>query len=72
MAIGISTTVAEALGFLPAAFGLAGVTCLFGAAVMLVWEVRLAVRSSLAEMQYVKRVVARRTGYTDTGGPPPG
>lgn len=71
VSIGISASTGEALGHLPAVLGLAGATCLFVAAVLLVWEVKHAVRVSLAEIEYVKRVVARRTGYTETGGPPP-
>lgn len=71
VAIGVSTSTQEALGYIPAIFGLLGAMGLFAAAVMLVWEVRLAVMSSLKEMDYVRKVVARRTGYTDTGGPPP-
>jgi hypothetical protein len=71
IAIGISTSTSEALGFIPAGLGLSGAFCLFLAAILLVSEVRLAVRSSLIEIAYVKRVVARRTGYTETGGPPP-
>lgn len=71
VAIGVSRSIDEALGYLPALFGLAGAVGLFAAAVFLVWEVRLAVASSLKEMEYVRKVVARRTGYTDTGGPPP-
>jgi len=71
VAIGVSRSTSEALGYVPAVFGLLGATGLFVAAVLLVWEVRLAVASSLKEMEYVKKVVARRTGYTETGGPPP-
>ncbi len=70
VAIGVSTTINEALGFLPAAFGLAGATCLLGASALLVWEVRMAVRSSLREMEYVTKVVARRADVTGGDGKP--
>jgi hypothetical protein len=47
---------------MPVGFGLLGAGALFLGAILLIREARLAVRSTLAELEYIKRMVARRTG----------
>jgi hypothetical protein len=69
LSIGASAAARWALGWVPVGLGLLGATALFLASVLLVREARLAVRSTLIEVDYVKRVVARRTGLPDA--PPP-
>lgn len=62
LAIGLSAVAKGSFGWVPIGLGLIGATSLFVGAVLLVREARLAVRSTLAELEYVKRMVARRTG----------
>lgn len=62
LAIGLSAVAAGRLGWIPTALGLCGATALFVGAILLIREARLAVRSSLMEMDYTIRMVARRTG----------
>ena len=65
--VGCSLTIglATASGWLvwvPVGLGLLGAAALLVAAVFLVRDARLAVRSTLAELDYIRRMVARRTG----------
>ncbi len=53
----------------PVVPGLCGAALLFHASVLLVREARLAVDSTLHEMSYVRRVVARKTGLGDVKRP---
>jgi hypothetical protein len=69
IAIGASATANWAFGWLPVGMGLLGATALFFASMLLVREARLAVRSTLLEVEYVKRVVARRTGLPEAAIP---
>ncbi|MDB5313324.1 MAG: hypothetical protein JWO38_7526 [Gemmataceae bacterium] len=62
LAIGLSAIMKGILGWVPVGLGLLGATALFAGAVLLIREARLAVRSSLGEMEYTKRMVTRRTG----------
>ena len=61
LAIGISAVGRGWLSWLPVALGLLGAGSLFVGAVFLIREARMAVKSSLSELEFVKRVVARRT-----------
>jgi len=69
ISIGASAVAGWALGWVPVGLGLLGASALFLASVLLVREARLAVRSTLLEVDYVRRVVARRTGLPEV--PPP-
>lgn len=69
LTIGLSTANGGWLVWVPVGLGLFGAAALLVAAVFLVRDARLAVRSTLAEMEYIKRMVARRTGAPL---PPPG
>ena len=62
LTVGLSSVVRGWGGWVPVGFGLAGASSLLAGAVMLIREARMAVRSTLAEMEYTKRMVARRTG----------
>jgi hypothetical protein len=62
LAIGISAATRGWLSWLPVGLGLLGAGALFVGAVFLIREARLAVKSTLAELEFVKRMVARRTG----------
>jgi hypothetical protein len=62
LAIGISAVARGWFSWLPVGLGLTGAGALFVGAVLLIREARLAVKSTLAEMEFVKRMVARRTG----------
>lgn len=62
LAVGLSAVAKGRLGWVPVGFGLLGATALFVGAILLIREARLAVRSTLSELDHVKRMVARRTG----------
>lgn len=62
LTIGLSRASNGWLEWVPVGLGLLGALFLLVAAVYLVRDARLAVRSTLAEMDYIKRMVARRTG----------
>lgn len=62
VAVGVSSVARGFLGWVPVGSGLLGVTALFVGAVLLIREARLSVKSTYAEMEYTKRMVARRTG----------
>jgi len=72
LAIGLSSVAKGLFAWLPIGLGLLGATSLFVGAVLLIREARLAVGSTLAELEYVKRMVARRTGapLPTPNGPP--
>lgn len=59
--VGVAASTKLALGWLPVTLGFGGATALFSAAVLLIHESRLAVRGSLTEIEYVQKVVARKT-----------
>lgn len=62
LSIGVSAVMKGWFGWVPVGLGLLGATALFLGAVLLIREARLAVRSTLAALDYMKRMVARRTG----------
>ena len=66
LGLGITMTIHMA-GWLPVALGLLGSVSLFYASATLAREVRAAVRSSLLEMAYTRRVVERKTAPLATG-----
>jgi hypothetical protein len=69
LAVGLSTAANQALGWLPVALALAGATGLLLGAVLLVLEVRAAVRSTRREIDIIRRIVGRRTnGPAAKGG----
>ena len=72
VASSISVAVAAVLqwrtAWLPVLLGLVGVCALFYASVLLMREVRLAAGSTLNEMNYVRRVMARKTALLDVKG----
>ena len=61
LAVGVSATTNGALGWAPVGFGLAGALALLVAAVMLIREARRAVHGARVEIDYVRKVVARKT-----------
>jgi hypothetical protein len=61
IAVGFTASTKWELGWLPVSLGFAGATALFAASVLLIRESRLAVRGSLTEIEYVRKVVARKT-----------
>ena len=62
LAIGLSAAVGGWFAWAPAVLGLLGAAALLVAGGLLIRDARLAVRSTLAEMDYIRRMVARRTG----------
>lgn len=62
LAIGISAAAKGWLSWLPVGLGLLGALALLVGAVLLIREARLAVNSTLSELEFIKRMVARRTG----------
>jgi hypothetical protein len=61
LTVGLSAALDWALGWVPIGLGLCGASSLLFASVLLVREARLAVKATLLEMAYVRKVVARRT-----------
>jgi hypothetical protein len=61
LTVGLSAALDWALGWVPIGLGLCGASALLFASVLLVREARLAVKATLLEMAYVRKVVARRT-----------
>jgi hypothetical protein len=61
LTVGLSASTKWALGWVPVAFGLSGAVALFLAASMLIRESRLAVYGAVVEIDYVRKVVARKT-----------
>ena len=62
LAIGVSGAAQGWLSWLPVGLGLLGALALLVGAVLLIRETRLAVNSTLTELEFIKRMVARRTG----------
>lgn len=62
LSIGIVQALGNWLEWLPLVLGFGGASALFYASVLLVLEARLAVTSTLDEMKYVGKLVARKTG----------
>ena len=62
LAIGISAVARGWFAWLPVGLGLLGALALFVGSMLLIREARLAVKSTLSELEYIKRMVARRTG----------
>jgi hypothetical protein len=62
LSIGLSAVAKGWFSWVPVLFGLCGALALFLGAVLLIREARLAVRSTLSELEFIKRMVARRTG----------
>ncbi|HEY3788927.1 MAG TPA: DUF2721 domain-containing protein [Urbifossiella sp.] len=62
LAIGISAALRGWFSWLPVVLGLLGAGALFVGAVLLIREARLAVKSTLVELAFIERMVARRTG----------
>jgi|SRR5579883_105691 len=61
LTVGLSASTQWALGWIPVVFGLSGAFALLIAAGMLIRESRLAVRGAVVEIDYVRKVVARKT-----------
>jgi len=61
LTVGLSASTKGALGWVPVGFGLLGATGLLVGAGMLVREARTAVRSTLHELDHIRKVVARKT-----------
>jgi ABC-type transport system involved in cytochrome bd biosynthesis fused ATPase/permease subunit len=62
LGIGLSAVAMGLFAWAPVALGLLGACALLLAAALLMRDARLAVRSTLSEMEYIHRMVARRTG----------
>jgi hypothetical protein len=62
LAIGLSAAANGLFPAAPAVLGLLGATALLVAAVLLIFDARRAVRSTYRELEYIQRMVARRTG----------
>ncbi len=69
IAVGISATLGWAYGWVPVISGLAGATALLWGSLVLVREARLAIGSTLQEMEFLGREVARDRSSSP---PPPG
>jgi ABC-type multidrug transport system fused ATPase/permease subunit len=62
ISIGLSAVAHGLWSWVPVVLGLFGAIALFIGAMILIREARMAVRSTLNELEYIKRMVARRTG----------
>ena len=60
LAIGISAVARGWFAWLPVILGLLGALALFVSSMLLIREARLAVKSTLSELDYIERMVARR------------
>ena len=69
ISVGVVALLRAATFWLPVGLGLFGAGALFYASLLLVREARLAVDSTLHEMSYVRRVVARKTGFGQVQSP---
>ena len=69
IAVGVVALFQASLAWVPVTFGLFGAGALFYASLLLVREARLAVDSTLHEMNYVRKVVARKTGFGEVQSP---
>ena len=63
ISVGVVALLRSEIAWLPVALGLLGACALLYASTLLVREARLAVDSTLHEMTYVRKVVARKTGF---------
>jgi hypothetical protein len=61
LTVGLSASTRWALGWIPVVFGLSGAFALLVAASQLIRESRLAVRGTLNELDYVRKIVSRKT-----------
>jgi hypothetical protein len=61
LTVGLSASTKWALGWIPVVFGLTGAFALLIAAGTLIREARLAVRGAEVEIDYIRKVVARKT-----------
>jgi hypothetical protein len=71
LAIGFTFTINYEQGEIPVIFGLLGATAMFTAVVLLVFETRLAVRSTLVEVDFTRRLVESATKTTAASHNPP-
>ena len=62
LSVGLVSALRSWFTWVPVGFGLAGAAALFAGSVYLVREVRVAVRMTVGEMKYVRRMVARKAG----------
>jgi hypothetical protein len=69
ISVGVVAVVGWKTAWFPVALGIIGVCALFYASTLLVREIRLAAGSTLNEMNYVRRVMARKTAVLDVKGP---
>lgn len=69
ISVGVVAVVGWRTAWFPVVLGLVGVCALFYASTLLMREVRLAAGSTLNEMNYVRRVMARKTAVLDSKGP---
>jgi hypothetical protein len=69
ISIGLVAVVGWRNAWFPVALGLIGACALFYASTLLVREVRLAAGSTLNEMNYVRRVMARKTAVLEVKKP---
>jgi hypothetical protein len=69
ISVGVVAVVGWKTAWFPVVLGLVGVCALFYASTLLVREIRLAADSTLNEMTYVRRVMARKTAVLDVKGP---
>jgi Protein of unknown function (DUF2721) len=65
ISVGVVAVAGWRTSWFPVALGLIGVCALFYASTLLMREVRLAAGSTLNEMNYVRRVMARKTAVLD-------
>jgi Protein of unknown function (DUF2721) len=69
ISVGVVALLRAELTWIPVAFGLVGASAMFYGSLLLVREARLAVDSTLHEMTYVRKVVARKTGFGEVKRP---
>ena len=61
LTVGVSASTKWSLGWIPVSFGLTGAFALLIAAGTLIRESRLAVRGAEVEIEYIRKIVARKT-----------
>jgi len=67
LTIGLTKAIQHWLEWIPVVLGMCGATALFFATILLVRETRIAVKATLVEMAYIRRMVARKTGAPISG-----
>lgn len=67
LTIGLTHAVEGWLEWIPVFLGLCGAAALFFATLLLVSETRIAVRGTLVEMAYIRRMVARKNSASVSG-----